>query len=788
VEDTDEDEDIEEDDIPDDGHPDDEQDLAIGGELDDRRHRQLDQARRRADDVDAEEQARIYADKYGRQKRVQDDAAAIPQHLLLPSVEDPSIWAIKCKMGKENEVVNTIMKRFAERMDTPESLNIISCFARAGGPMAGYIYIEARRQIPVVKATENVPFCYSNSGISLIDLAEMPDLLKVRPPKEIKVGSYVRIKRPVLYANDLGMVVDVDATASEVTVRLVPRLEPPEEENGGAAKRKRPGVSNYRPPAKLANMNEVKQKFGRYFQPISKTTFRIRQDEYENGFLVKTVKFTAIETENVNPTLEEASRFASSTEQGEAQELDLQALAATIKNSSLMDDFLPGDMVEIFQGEQTGVKGKTLSVHSEIVTLLVSEGVLRGQRIEAPTKTLRKLFREGDAVKVLANSKYHGESGMVVKVFQDKVTLLADSNKAEITVFSRDLRVAQDGGAPVGLSKYDLFDIVQLDAATVGCVVKVDRETVGILDQNGTIRTVLPSSITDKLDKRRLAIATDRDGSEIHVGDVVKEYSGMQRSGEVKYIHRTFLFLHARDTLENAGMFVARGQGVNVSSAKNARQIETPDLNKLNPALRNGAGGTGNMAPPPKNMMRDRIDGKEVMVVKGPFRGLKGLVKDTTALNVRVEFHTKAGLTIFTRDQLHLKDQNNDTYHPIGERPGARRPGGPPGAGNGMGSRVPMGARTPMGAGFGSGGGGRTPAWSGGEGRTPAWSGGAGAEGGKTPAWRQGEGGRTPAWANSSSSRTPAWAPDGGRTAYGGDGSRTAYGGGVSIPPPVFVI
>jgi len=205
---------------------------------------------------------------------------------------------------------------------------------------------------------------------------------------------------------------------------------------------------------------------------------------------------------------------------------------------------------------------------------------------------------------------------------------------------------------------------------------------------------------------------------------------------------------------------------VTVQSAKGARPIDTPDFTKLNPAIRNNANNSSTMAPPAKNMERDRLEGREVLVFKGPSKGLKGRIRDATSSFVRIEFHTKGGLHAFKREMLKVKDFHSDNYYPIGAPMGRRPPGamGPPGAG--LQTRVPFGARTPMAAGQGSGA------------RTPAWSGGA--DGGKTPAWGRADGGgKTPAW-NQSSARTPAWQQDGSRTVahWSNDGSRTAYGGG----------
>lgn len=99
----------------------------------------------------------------------------------------------------------------------------------------------------------------------------------------------------------------------------------------------------------------------------------------------------------------------------------------------------------------------------DIVTLRVSEGELRGRRIDAPVKTLRKLFREGDHVKVIGGSKYVDEVGLVTKIRDDKITLLCDSTQAEITVFSKDLKRAADSANLGADSNFDLYDLVQIE-------------------------------------------------------------------------------------------------------------------------------------------------------------------------------------------------------------------------------------------------------------------------------------------------------------------------------------
>ncbi|PLB54610.1 transcription elongation factor spt5 [Aspergillus steynii IBT 23096] len=731
-------------------HPDDMDALPVGAETDDRRHRQLDRQRELEASMDAEKQAQMLKERYGRKNAAASDSVVVPKRLLLPSVEDPSIWGVRCKPGKEREVVFALQKRIEER--PPGSRNpikIMSAFER-GGAMSGYLYVEARRQADVMDALQDMSNVYPRSKVILVPVREMPDLLRVQKSEELTPGGWVRIKRGK-YQNDLAQIEEVETNGLAVTVRLVPRLDYGMNEDTGAPmvdpKRKRPGANPAvaRPPQRLFSEAEAKKKHGKYLSATSGLggkSWNYLGETYVDGFMIKDMKVQHLITKNVNPRLEEVTMFARGSEDGTAN-LDLASLAETLKNSTAEDSYLPGDPVEVFRGEQQGLVGRTISTRGEIVTLQVTDGVLRGQSIDAPVKSLRKRFREGDHVKVIGGSRYQDELGMVVQVKDDTVTLLSDMSMQEITVFSKDLRLSAETGVDGKLGMFDVHDLVQLDAATVGCIVKVDRESLRVLDQNGSLRTILPTQVTNKITPRRDAVATDRNGAEIRHGDTVRELYGEQRNGVILHIHRSFLFLHNKAQAENSGIVVVRTTNVVTVSAKGGRS-SGPDLSKMNPALMGkGMPGGGGMGPP-KSFGRDRMIGKTVMVRKGPFKGLVGIVKDATDLQARVELHSKNKLVSIPKEILVVKDPVTGQTVEMGRgRGGGRVPSAaPPSSWHG--------GRTPMGAMDSS--------------RTPAWGGASSA--------------RTPAWSGMGGSRTPAWKNDGSRTSNPYDGSRTAYGGG----------
>ncbi|KAI0121174.1 transcription initiation protein spt5 [Xylariales sp. AK1849] len=758
----------------------------LAGREDDTRHRELDRRRDLEASFDAEKQAEIYQKRYGNRRPAKGmgDSGVVPQRLLLPSVDDPGIWGVRCKEGKEREVIFSIMKRVEERMGTKDELGITAAFER-GGPnsvMKGLIYVEAPRQNDILQALEGMLNVYPRTKLLLVDIKERPDLLRVQKTPTLEPGSWVRLRRPPKHAGDLAQVVDVTENGLEARVRFIPRLDYGMRDDPLAAatpdgKRKRPIVGP-RPPQKLFSEVEARKRHPRNLSGNPQSNNWVYNgDEFESGFQVKDIKIQLLTVKDVNPTLEEVTKFASGGEDG-VENIDLKSLAASLKDSSANVTYLPGDIIEVYDGEQKGVVGRATNVQGDIVTMDVTEGDLVGQTIEVPTKGLRKRFRTGDHVKVIGGSRYRDEVGMVVKISEDRVTLLTDQTTTEITVFSKDLREASDIGGQGSLGQFEMLDLVQLDPSTVGCIVKIDRESMVILDQHGDPRQVMPSQIANKLPKRKLAVAADRNGSEIRPDDVVKEYGGMGRQGKIVHIHRTYVFCHTNSTNENAGIFVCKVSNVSTISAKGGRSTAAPsgpDLTAMNPMLKRNPNGKNEMAPPPKAIIgRDRLIGQTVTIRKGGWKGLLGRVKETTDTHARVELHTKSKMINVPKTDIVVRDsvtgreiKNYDSRRPP-------MPGGPGGARPG--SEWNGGSRTPMASSMSN----RTPAW-----KTPSSIPG----GGRTPAWNKdggggGFGGRTPAWAGADGSRT-ANPYDGSRTAYGGSGSRTpAWNSGAKTPAP----
>lgn len=465
-----------------DTHPDDLEQLPEGEREDDRRHRELDRRREMEASLDAERQAELFKSKYGRRQGTGlRTGSFVPQNLLMPDVNDPSIWGIKCKPGKEREVIFKVMRRFMERGGSRNPMRICSAFERGASSMTGYIFVEARRKADVDDALNGIPDVYPRAKMNLVPVKEMPDLLRVIKSQELQPDGYVRIKRG-LYQGDLAVIQDVESNGLTVTVRLVPRLTYGLDEDDQArptapnnqtpdGKRKRlnafgpiNSVAN-RPPQRLFNENEAKKRHGKFLtqtRGLGRNSWSYKGEQYEDGFLIKDYRLQHLITTDVNPRLDEITKLTRTADDG-TETLDLESLAHSLRNNTAEGTYMPGDEVEVYEGEQRGIVGRTEATSGNIVSIKVSEGDLKGQVVEVPMKGLRKRFKEGDHVKIIGGSRYRDEVGMVIKIKDDRVTVLTDNNVQEITVFSKDLREATDSGGATGQTKFDVQELVQLE-------------------------------------------------------------------------------------------------------------------------------------------------------------------------------------------------------------------------------------------------------------------------------------------------------------------------------------
>ncbi|KAF4519341.1 hypothetical protein B566_EDAN008263, partial [Ephemera danica] len=276
----------------------------------------------------------------------------------------------------------------------------------------------------------------------MVPIVEAPDVLRVVSHNDkLKSGSWVRMKRG-LYAGDLGCVVSLVDNENLAKVQIVPRIDyitpkaiTQAEDGQEPVKRKR----KRRPAQKLLDQETLKEMG---VQLIRDGDFLVLKGKYYSlrGFLYLDVDISKLVTSNVRPTLDELDMFNEGREIRESLVEDCAMRAA---------EFSTGDVVEVVQNELASLRGKVISVN-EATDMII-------EPVEFKSEELVKWFEPGDQVQVIAG-QHKSNTGLVLKLETEFVTIFTDSSALELTLRRRDVQLCshqstgldQDGHFQIG--------------------------------------------------------------------------------------------------------------------------------------------------------------------------------------------------------------------------------------------------------------------------------------------------------------------------------------------------
>uniref|UniRef100_A0A8C7JAV5 Transcription elongation factor SPT5 n=1 Tax=Oncorhynchus kisutch TaxID=8019 RepID=A0A8C7JAV5_ONCKI len=594
----------------------------------------------------------------GGSEELSDD---ITQQQLLPGVKDPNLWTVKCKIGEERATAIALMRKFIAYQFTETPLQIKSVVAPEH--VKGYIYVESYKQTHVKAAIDgigNLRMGFWNQ--QMVPIKEMTDVLKVvKEVTNLKPKSWVRLKRG-LYKDDIAQVDYVEPSQNTISLKMIPRIDLDRIKarmsmKDWFAKRKK----FKRPTQRLFDAEKIRSLGGDVSHDGDFMIFEANRYS-RKGFLFKSFAMSAVITEGVKPTLSEDMSCCVTT--GKEREHNLQA----------------GDNVEVCEGELINLQGKILSVDGNKITIMPKHEDLKDP-LEFPAHELRKYFRMGDHVKVIAG-RYEGDTGLIVRVEENFVILFSDLTMHELKVLPRDLQLCSETASGVDAGgQHEWGELVQLDPQTVGVIVRLERETFQVLNMHGKVLTVRHQAVNRRKDNR-FAVALDSEQNNIHVKDIVKVIDGPHsgREGEIRHIFRGFAFLHCKKLVENGGMFVCKTRHVVLAGGSKPRDVTNFTV-----------GGFAPMSPRISSPMHPGGGGERIIFWLNCchyFPGYIGVVKDATESTARVELHSTCQTISVDRQRLTTM--------------GAKRHGGMTsthGRTPMYGSQTPMygtGSRTPM--------------------------------------------------------------------------------------------
>ncbi|KAK2511764.1 Supt5h, partial [Columba livia] len=286
----------------------------------------------------------------------------ITQQQLLPGVKDPNLWTVKCKIGEERATAIALMRKFIAYQFTDTPLQIKSVVAPEH--VKGYIYVEAYKQTHVKQAIEgvgNLRVGYWNQ--QMVPIKEMTDVLKVvKEVTNLKPKAWVRLKRGI-YKDDIAQVDYVEPSQNQISLKMIPRIDFDRIKARMSLKDWFAKRKKFkRPPQRLFDAEKIRSSLGG--DVASDGDFLIFEgNRYSRkGFLFKSFAMSAV--------------------------------------------------------------GKILSVDGNKITIMPKHEDLKDM-LEFPAQELRKYFKMGDHVKVIAG-RYEGDTGLIVRVEENFVILFSD--------------------------------------------------------------------------------------------------------------------------------------------------------------------------------------------------------------------------------------------------------------------------------------------------------------------------------------------------------------------------
>ncbi|CAG9317770.1 unnamed protein product [Blepharisma stoltei] len=525
------------------------------------------------------------------------DLAHLSQQQQLPSIEDPKLWLVACRSGKEREAAINLIQKALQRAQEGYALEIFSVFA--SNYVRDYIYVEAYKKAHVITAVKGIHVLFDNR-ISIVPIEEMVDVFSMDKSKKqtIEQGMFVRVKNGD-YKGDLAQIVLVEEHRGKATVKLVPRLE-------------KTGNKKIRPPAKLFNPNDYRDYERKRDTTSHELYFQWNGMSFHNGFLYKTVALRSLQIENVSPSLTEIQIFQINNQE------DLEDQKAPIIQARKIL-FVQGDKVRVTKGDVKGLTGIVISSSDGMASIAPFVEELCDQQLDFPIDDLSKFFEIGDHVKVISG-RYQGITGMVAASKESSLDMICDVSKNVITVLSNDLKLSDEVSCGNGqIDNLRVNDIVCLNNdKAFGLVLKVDRDCIKAIMDNGETRTVWSHEIARKFNPNKASVI-DRDGNTLKSGDMVKvtfaRHERHDKSGSVRNALRGILFLYMPDSIDsNCIIPIKASYCILLGSDKNKPQTQ--------------------------GVSKKEWVGKAIRLTAGPYRGYTGKIIDLIDKRARVELNT----------------------------------------------------------------------------------------------------------------------------------------------------
>lgn len=309
--------------------------------------------------------------------------------------------------------------RFTSPYSTENALDgILSVFYRPSIP--GRIYIEARTEATVRKAVGRVSPLTPSYTLEQISNTDILRFFRMQPPWiDAEKYPWLRITRGT-YKNDIAMMIEEEALLDgtvNANVRVIPRLPPSRTTLG---KRERTDVKGKERGKKRQRAKQ------RLFDPTEwpksntrGTTIVSNSKVFIDGLLdmhVLLTDVTPLDTVSVDEYLSFRDIQTIHPTRAEFFEERMACLRSILVQSTLE----PGDRVIVDQEPSESNVGTIVEFFPNDRNTATLRGLVSGVLVQTERRLLRKVFRIGDAVRVIGG-KEDGREAWVVGVGPEKI-------------------------------------------------------------------------------------------------------------------------------------------------------------------------------------------------------------------------------------------------------------------------------------------------------------------------------------------------------------------------------
>lgn len=454
---------------------------------------------------------------------------------MLPGENDDKMFWVSCKVGKEEEMVLSILNKSAyyEKTRNKHYYSNITAVLALKKKYPGKLFIEAPNENDIKLSLDG--FIDVNSKkITPLDNDFYANLFEAEETREVqfKDHQYVRVKKGV-YEGDLGKIVKM--RKSNCDVCLVPRINVQDilmrmrEEAAKDIDEKQIIANkddilkrytnprmyyppNLRPPKKLLPLDVFKD-----FQDLP---YNKKINLTNQGLIVVSLRFDEIgKTEGTHLPIELQPFSKNGNINDDLQdEEERKNLVSTIKLQK-------GEEAEVMVGEMTGCHGVVMEVRGNIVVLKCRGKEMAGRIIEDHIDHFSKRFKEGQRVKVVSGTE-QGKTGLVLKVEGPYAEIWTDNensikiNKNNLEVYRGEVTAAEN---LLGLKKDDL---IKTTKGTIGIILSTNKDNIKMLDTSNTIQMIGNLDFEAKLNSHNL-VAKNRTGDQIKNQTIVRIRKGI---------------------------------------------------------------------------------------------------------------------------------------------------------------------------------------------------------------------------------------------------------------------